>query len=90
MVLLWAGTFPQHQNRVSRLWTGTSLDRHWGEVNGSGGRKAYQMVVYTNKEALASYGEIYATLWNGDIKAVCELSRQDIILKLSGITGIIQ
>lgn len=57
---------PASKPRTSS-WTGAhEFRQHWGEVNGSGGRKAYQMVVYTNKEALASYGEIYATLWNGD------------------------
>ncbi|MBV6716855.1 amidase domain-containing protein [Paenibacillus chitinolyticus] len=58
---------PSTQPRTSS-WTGAHQFReHWGVVNGSGGKKAYQMIKYTNKDAVSSYNEIYSSLWNGDI-----------------------
>ncbi|AFQ43379.1 amidase domain-containing protein [Desulfosporosinus meridiei] len=58
---------PATQPRTS-TWTGAhEFRKHWGTVDGVGGKKAYQMVKYTNLEASNNFDSIYTELWPGDI-----------------------
>lgn len=58
---------PAKKPRTS-TWTGAhQFRKHWGVVDGSGGKNVYQMKKYTMEEAYKNFKEIYSDLWKGDI-----------------------
>lgn len=59
---------PPATNPRTSTWTGAhEFRKHWGTVSGTGGKKAYEMVTYTNFEAVDYFDSIYNQLWKGDI-----------------------
>jgi hypothetical protein len=59
---------PPATNPRTSSWTGAhEFRQHWGVVNSTGGKFAYEMRKYTKAEAPSYYDEIYSALEKGDM-----------------------